>query len=361
MKDAEVKRFPEEYKIRRQIDWDDLDLTNATIADFPASAEFIQDTIGTILVDGTTIDFTYSDATPSITAEVKDNSVGVGKLTFTATDKLAGRSTSGAGAGEEITCTAAGRALLDDASAAAQRTTLDVPSNSEAILDTIIAAKGDLIVGTADNTPAILTVGGTNGHVLTIDSGEATGLKWAAASGSGSGSYVFLEEQVASSSASLAFTNTISSTYEIYVIEIMNLRPATDGATLWMRVSTDGGSTYISTGTPYSYIHFYWRAAASAVGGATAQNQMLIAPTNDTGAATWGMIATLKLYQPQSTSVYKQIHGTARNFENTVPSRLGTEIGAVYESTNAINAFQFLYSSGNIASGTIRTYGIAHA
>lgn len=44
--------------------------------------------------------------------------------TFTATDKLLGRSTSGAGAGEEITCTAAGRALLDDADAAAQRTTL---------------------------------------------------------------------------------------------------------------------------------------------------------------------------------------------------------------------------------------------
>jgi hypothetical protein len=41
-----------------------------------------------------------------------------------ATDKLLGRSTSGAGDVEEIACTAAGRALLDDADAAAQRTTL---------------------------------------------------------------------------------------------------------------------------------------------------------------------------------------------------------------------------------------------
>lgn len=41
-----------------------------------------------------------------------------------ATDKLLGRSTVGAGAIEEITCTAAGRALLDDIDAAAQRTTL---------------------------------------------------------------------------------------------------------------------------------------------------------------------------------------------------------------------------------------------
>jgi hypothetical protein len=54
------------------------------------------------------------------------------------------------------------------------------------ILKSLLDAKGDLIVASADNTPAKLTVGVTNGHVLTIDSGEATGLKWAAAAG-GSG------------------------------------------------------------------------------------------------------------------------------------------------------------------------------
>ena len=41
-----------------------------------------------------------------------------------ATDKLLGRSSAGAGVIEEISCTSAGRALLDDADAAAQRTTL---------------------------------------------------------------------------------------------------------------------------------------------------------------------------------------------------------------------------------------------
>lgn len=41
-----------------------------------------------------------------------------------ATDKILGRSTAGAGDVEEITCTAAGRALLDDAAASDQRTTL---------------------------------------------------------------------------------------------------------------------------------------------------------------------------------------------------------------------------------------------
>ena len=44
------------------------------------------------------------------------------------TDRLLGRSSAGAGDVEEITCTAAGRAILDDADAAAQRTTLGVPT-----------------------------------------------------------------------------------------------------------------------------------------------------------------------------------------------------------------------------------------
>jgi hypothetical protein len=49
-------------------------------------------------------------------------------LNVSATDKLLGRSTAGAGAVEEITLTSAGRALLDDADAAAQRTTLGLGS-----------------------------------------------------------------------------------------------------------------------------------------------------------------------------------------------------------------------------------------
>ena len=47
-----------------------------------------------------------------------------------ATDKLLGRSTAGAGDVEEIACTAAGRALLDDANAAAQLTTLGAAASS---------------------------------------------------------------------------------------------------------------------------------------------------------------------------------------------------------------------------------------
>lgn len=57
-------------------------------------------------------------------ALIVDATVTLPKLATVATDTLLGRSTAGTGAVETITCTAAGRALLDDANAAAQVATL---------------------------------------------------------------------------------------------------------------------------------------------------------------------------------------------------------------------------------------------
>jgi hypothetical protein len=55
-----------------------------------------------------------------------------------------------------------------------------------AIVQTIVDAKGDLIVASANDTVGRLAVGATNGHVLTVDSTESLGVKWAAVAG-GSG------------------------------------------------------------------------------------------------------------------------------------------------------------------------------
>jgi hypothetical protein len=54
-----------------------------------------------------------------------------------------------------------------------------IPEPGTGIPESIIAAKGDLIVGTANDTPGILSVG-TNGHTLVADSGAATGLAYSA-------------------------------------------------------------------------------------------------------------------------------------------------------------------------------------
>jgi len=61
-----------------------------------------------------------------------------------------------------------------------------------AIEKSLIDAKGDLIVGTADNTPARLPVG-NDGEIPTADSGEACGIKWLASAGGDVGCLVLLD------------------------------------------------------------------------------------------------------------------------------------------------------------------------
>ena len=48
------------------------------------------------------------------------------------------------------------------------------------VANSLVDAKGDLIVATADNTVTRLAVGTTNNHVLLVDSSTATGVKWGA-------------------------------------------------------------------------------------------------------------------------------------------------------------------------------------
>jgi hypothetical protein len=59
------------------------------------------------------------------TTDIDDHAVTYGKIqNASATDVIIGREDAGPGPLQEIACTAAGRALLDDADAAAQRATL---------------------------------------------------------------------------------------------------------------------------------------------------------------------------------------------------------------------------------------------
>jgi hypothetical protein len=82
-------------------------------------------------------------------------------ITFAATDRVLGRVTTGGGAGEEITCTAAGRALLDDATAADQRTTLGVGARgTQGLTDAIDGA----VIGGV--TPAAGTFTTLTGNTL---------------------------------------------------------------------------------------------------------------------------------------------------------------------------------------------------
>ena len=114
--------------------------------------------------------------TGSFAATIAADAVTYDKMQdTTGTDVILGRSTAGAGTVEEITCTAAGRALLDDADAAAQRTTLNVDiagtdnSTPQNLFQTIaVSGQSDVVADTATDT--LTLVAGTN-ITITTDAG----------------------------------------------------------------------------------------------------------------------------------------------------------------------------------------------
>lgn len=61
---------------------------------------------------------------------IEDGAITLPKMADVATNTLLGRATAGTGSVETIPCTAAGRAILDDADVSAQRTTLGLGTAS---------------------------------------------------------------------------------------------------------------------------------------------------------------------------------------------------------------------------------------
>lgn len=122
-----------------------------------------------ILVDGTYGEINITGATWSVvndaisTNKIANSAVTLAKIQNIATNKLLGRATSGNGVVEEIDLTAAGRNLLDDADATAQRTTLglgssavlNVPSSGNATTGQVV--KGDDTRLTNARTPTAHT------------------------------------------------------------------------------------------------------------------------------------------------------------------------------------------------------------
>lgn len=80
--------------------------------------EEAQDAVGSILLDSSTIDFTYSDATPSITASVIDDSISNAKLRNSGALSVIGRSANSSGDPADISASAGSGAVLRESGSA---------------------------------------------------------------------------------------------------------------------------------------------------------------------------------------------------------------------------------------------------
>ena len=236
------------------------------------STTFAELTIGTGLsLSGTTLTATAVGLTDGDKGDITVSATGSSwvidnqAVTYTkiqdvsATDKVLGRSTAGAGSVEEITCTAAGRAILDDADATAQRTTLGLGT---------LATQSGTFSGTSSGT-------NTGDQTITL-TGDVTG--------SGTGSFAATIANDAVSNAKL--DNMTASTIKAritgstgdpedatltQVLDLVGSAAQGDilyrGASTWTRLGAGTNGHYLKTqGTGANPT---WAAVTASGGGST--------------------------------------------------------------------------------------------
>ena len=166
----------------------------------------------------------------------------------------------------------------------------------------------------------------------------------------------------ASSSATLGFTSSIDSTYNIYKFRFIEIHPATDAAHFLVNFR-DGGSNFDATKTTNFFQSQHNEAGNDQslgynTSGDLAQSTSAANLDRFLGADNDQCLnGELFLFDPSSTTFVKQFMSRVSTSERNDYSQQAF-LGGYCNVTAAIDGVQFSMSSGNIDSGTIEMYGI---
>jgi hypothetical protein len=208
-----------------------------------------------------------------------------------------------------------------------------------AIAKTIVDAKGDIIAATAADTVSRLAVG-ANDTVLTADSSEATGLKWAAPV---SGGMTLLASGALSSTST---TYNVVTTGYTYLQIFMNNVYATADNVISMRINGDTGSNYASVGFTSGPTDNKLNAQTS---------YRITAGTGTTNQIINNANAFIQIFDPNSTSQMAISHQAMCGPSGDM--RFNVANGN-YDCAAAITSILFLHASGSFSSGTVSIYGV---
>ncbi len=183
---------------------------------------------------------------------------------------------------------------------------------------------------------------------------------------------VLLEEHAASGSAALDFATrnkngysgaTFQSDFDEYEFHLVSIVPASNGVGLYLRFSTDGGATFDATAAHYSWIIglSVGDASPSTVPLSSVSATEIKVHDNLGNASKLSLSGKVQVYNPGSTALYKLVTGQINPTDSTrTTSSLVTQMGGKWlVDATAGNAARFIASAGNIASGTIRCYGVS--
>ena len=172
-----------------------------------------------------------------------------------------------------------------------------------------------------------------------------------------------LSTVTASSSATLDFTSSIDSTYNIYKFRFVDLHPGTDGSIFRFQANAAGGSGFNETITSTDFESFH-NEGDDTTGLSYQSNQdqaqgtSFQTLTNSCGAdADQCISGELFLFDPSSTTFVKHFICRTQS-ANDANYSFDVFVAGYFNTTTAIDEVQFKMSSGNIDSGTIEMYGI---
>jgi len=209
-------------------------------------------------------------------------------------------------------------------------------------------ARGAIQVGNSSGVAAALAKG-TSGYVLTAGAND---LSWAEG---GSGGMEFIASSGAiSNAATVSFTGFDSSKYDSYEFRFIDFLPATDGALPEARTSSDtSGHSYDSGANDY----------LKRLSGTTTGSVGQLNSNNALGnAANEGFVGIVRVINPH-TSTYTKVSTNDGVYitSNGTVSDISSQGGFIRYENAQVNAIQFFYTSGNIASGEIVMYGIVNS
>jgi len=301
-------------------------LTAERVATNSTSNTFNLATPGQVAVERAALTGDVTASANSNATTIANDAVTYAKMqNVSATSRILGRKTSGAGDVEECTL-------------------------SE-VLDFIgSAAQGDILYRGASAWERLAA--GTNGQFLQTQ-GAAANPQWATpASG-----MVLLASGTLSGAASLDLVLTSYTAYRGFKV-FASLLPASDGVALQARFSTNGGSSYDAGASDYAYMeHFGTEAGGHDQAESTGAAQITI--TGDVGnAAREGVMFEAILIDPFNASRDTRI--AVRSMSITAAGvAVHSESYGFRNTGQDTDAVRFLFSGGGNMSGPYALYGIS--
>ena len=195
-----------------------------------------------------------------------------------------------------------------------------------------------------------ITAAGTSGNVLT-----SNGSVWSSAAPANTMKFI---SSATASSDSTVEVNNLSSDYAAYLVVIVGLIPVTDATHLYLRTSTDNGSSFDSGASDYRYTGISTQSGNTTLSshqGASAAQISLTREAMDSDVSHVNFNCNLWIYDP--TDAQSTFCNWSLAHERSSATLTYTAGAGDRDAAGAVDAIQFLCSSGNIESGQFYLYG----